>query len=147
MVNKALDEAVPARKTDAAMHNTPRPLVAAALAVSFVLAACNSEPETIVADRYDPQAEALKNAPQVELPPAIQASRTYRCRDNSLVYADFYTNDTVQVRPGQRSADPVTLRAEDGTPPYTAEGWSISANAEQVTITQPGRGSQSCRTN
>lgn len=129
------------------MHKASRSLAAAALAASFALAACNSEPETIVANRYDPQAEALKNAAPVELPPAIQASRTYRCRDNSLVYADFYTNDTAQVRAGQRSADAVTLRAEGGTPPYTAEGWSISANAEQVTITQPGRGSQSCRTN
>ena len=123
---------------------TQRILAAAALAASFALAACNTEPETIIANTPDPQAEALKNAAPVELPPSIQASRTFRCRDNSLVYADFYTNITVRVRQGSRTAEQTTLTAEGGNPPYRAEGWSISANAEEVTLTQPGRGSQSC---
>ena len=127
---------------------THRILAAASIAASlFLTAACNnSEPEIVDPAGPDPQAEALKNAPPVELPPAIQASRTFRCRDNSLVYADFYTNNTVQARQGSRTAQASTLTAEGGNPPFRGEGWSISANAEQVTITQPGRGSQSCRT-
>jgi hypothetical protein len=122
-------------------------LAAATLAATLLLSACNSsEPEVVDPRGPDPQAEALKNAPPVELPPAIQASRTFRCRDNSLVYADFYTNNTVRVRQGSETAEQTTLMAEGGNPPFRGEGWSVSANAEQVTITQPGRASQSCRT-
>ncbi len=122
-------------------------LAAASITATLLLAACNTEPEVIDSATPDPQAEALKNAPPVtELPPAIQASRTYRCRDNSLVYADFYTNNSVRVRQGSPTAEQTTLTAAGGNPPFTAEGWSISSNAEEVTITQPGRGSQSCRT-
>jgi hypothetical protein len=124
----------------------PRFLAAAALAVTILTAACNSEPETITANAHDPQAEALGKAPPRELPPAIQASRTYRCRDNSLLYADFYTDNTVRARINDRNADPTALTAEGGNPPYTAEGWSISADADQVTLTAPGRGTQTCRT-
>lgn len=126
------------------MHKTPRFIAAAGLAASLALAACSNEPETIVGERYDPQAEALANAAPVELPPSIQASRTYRCRDNSLVYADFFTNDTVRVRLGERSAEPTVLTAEGGNPPYTAEGYSLSANATEISFTAPGRGSQTC---
>lgn len=123
-------------------HST---LAAAALAASFALAAC--EKQTITADPpYDPQAEALQNAAPVELPPAIQASRTYRCKDNSLVYANFYTNNTAKVgsEPGV-SATGTILTAEGGNPPYVAEGYSLSANADTVTYTAPGKGTQTCR--
>ena len=75
----------------------------------------------------------------------IQASRTYRCKDNSLVYAEFYTNDTVKVRTAKDGA-PTTLAAgEGGQPPYVAEGWSLSANAPPINLTSPGKGSQTCR--
>lgn len=119
---------------------------AAACAALLSLAACNREPEVITVNEYDPQAEALANAAPVELPPAIDESRTYRCRDNTLVYVDFFTNDTARLRVGSREAEPVTLTAEGGNPPYTAEGYSVSANAAEVTMTLPGKGSQSCGT-
>lgn len=120
-------------------------LAAAASAALLFLAACEREPDVITINEFDPQAEALANAAPVELPPAIQESRTYRCRDNTLVYVDFFTNDTARVRIGNREAEPVMLTAEGGDPPYTAEGYSISANAEQVTMILPGKGSQVCR--
>jgi hypothetical protein len=88
----------------------------------------------------------LKKAPPVkELPPSIAESRTYRCADNSLVYVDFFTNDTARLRTVQ-GGEYVELTAAGGNPPYTAEGHSVSANAENVRITVPGRGSQSCHT-
>ena len=118
-------------------------LAAATCAAIFTLAACNSEPEVITVNKYDPMEEALKNAPQVEAPPMMQASRTYRCRDNSLVFVDFYTNNTAQVRTS-RDGTPTVLTAEGGNPPYTAPGFSVSANADNVTLTVPGKGSQSC---
>lgn len=121
------------------------PLLAAAAAL-FALSACNSEPETIKAGAVeDPQAKELAKAAPVELPPAIAASRTFRCRDNSLVYATYYTNDTVKVSGEQGPTAPGTiLTAEGGNPPYVADGYSLSANADEVEYTAPGKGSQGC---
>lgn len=110
---------------------------------AVALAGCNSEPEVI--DEYDPQAAALKNAAPVELPPSIVASRTYRCRDNSLVYVDFLSNGTANIRNDEGGAPVATLTAEGGTPPYTGSGYSVSANAAEIRYTAPGRGSQTCR--
>ena len=117
---------------------------AASLAALLTLGACNSEPETVTAGSADPQAEALKNAPSVEAPPMIQASRTFRCKDNSLVYADYYTNNTARVRT-EKDGTPTMLTAENGQPPYVAEGWLLSANDAQVTLTAPGKGTLTCK--
>ncbi|MGZ8283085.1 MAG: hypothetical protein ACXWUN_09075 [Allosphingosinicella sp.] len=112
----------------------------------FALAACSSEPETVTINKYDPMAEALKNAGPVAPPPMITASRTFRCRDNSLVFIDFFNNNTALVRTEQ-GADPVaSVTAEGGNPPYTGGGYSVSANAEEISYTAPGSGTQSCHT-
>ena len=116
----------------------------AALAGSLALAACNTEPETVTAGPADPQKDALAKATPKQLPPSIQVSRTYRCADNSLVYVDFYTNQTAQVRT-EEGGTPTMLTTTGGTEPYVAEGFSVGANAERTTIAVPGRGSQSCR--
>ena len=117
---------------------------AAALAGSLALSACSTEPETVVAGAEDPQKEALAKAAPKALPPSIQASRTYRCADNSLVYVDFYTNNTAQLRTEQ-GGTATTLTAEGGNPPFRAEGYSVAANAERTSIAVPGRAAQSCR--
>ena len=118
-------------------------LLIAASAATLALAACNDQPETI--NQYDAQAQALENAAPVELPPAITASRTYRCSDNSLVYVDFYNDNTAQLRTSQ-TGDTTVLTAAGGNPPYTAEGHSVGANAENVRITAPGKNNLSCHT-
>jgi hypothetical protein len=118
-------------------------LAALPLAALFALGAC--QPETITSDDDDPQSDVLNSAEAAPPPPMIQASRTYRCKDNSLLYADFYTNDTVRVRTDKNGA-PTTLTAAGGQPPYTAEGYSLSANAAQISYTAPGKGTRSCKT-
>jgi hypothetical protein len=120
-------------------------LAAACGAALLALGACSGEPETITANQYDPQAQALANAAPVQLPPSITHSRTYRCTDNSLVYVDFYNNNTAQLRT-TRDGMPTILTAAEGNPPYTAAGYSVSANAETARITAPGKNNLSCRT-
>ena len=117
---------------------------AVAIAASIGLNACSYEPEKVGPSNNDPQREALAKAPRVDLPPSIQASRTYRCADNSLVYVDFYTNDTAQIRTSQ-GGQPTLLRAEGGNPPYRAEGYSVSANAGSASIAVRGGGAKQCR--
>lgn len=116
----------------------------AAIAAALALSACSSEPETVTAGPVDPQKEALAKAAPKQLPPSIQVSRVYRCADNSLVYVDFYTNQTAQVRTSE-GGTPTMLTTPGGTAPYVAEGFSVAANAERTTIAVPGRGSQTCR--
>ena len=118
-------------------------LSAASLAAISVLAACNSEPE-VIDPNPDPRAAELANAAPVEAPPAVEHSRVYRCKDNSLIYADFYTNGTVTVKEGQAGM-PTMLTAAEGKPPYTAEGYSLSASGTQVSYTAPNKGTRSCK--
>lgn len=119
-------------------------LAAASIAAILSLAACNNEPEVISANGNDPQAAELAKAAPVELPPSIQTSRTYRCKDSSLLYADFYTNNTAQVR-AERTGTPTTLAAAEAGKPYSADGYSLSGNGESVSYTAPGKGTQTCK--
>ena len=122
------------------MVNIFRISAAASLAALLSLSGCNNEPEVVA--NGDPQAEELAKAPPVELPPAIQASHTYRCKDNSLVYVDFYTDNTANVRLGSREAAPTKVTAPETGSAYTAEGYSLSGNGKSITIAAPGKGSQ-----
>lgn len=126
------------------MTKNPTLFAAASLAALLSISACN-EPKTMTADNVaDPQAAELAKAAPVELPPAIQASRTYRCKDNSLVYIDFYTNNTARVRLDSREAERVEVTAAEAGGAYTADGYSVSANAATISLTAPGKGTQSC---
>jgi hypothetical protein len=109
------------------------PILAAAAAVTcLALGACHRQPEVV--NEYDPQAAALANAAPVELPPAIVVSRTYRCApDNSLVYVEFYNNNTATIHT-TRDGMPTRLSQTGGTGPFTAEGQTVSANATRTTI-------------
>ena len=117
-----------------------------ALAALFALAACGkSEPE-VVDMNPDPQAAELAKAKPVELPPAIQTSRAYRCKDNSLVYIDFYTNNTAMVRKAKGEEPPIaTLTAPAAGQPYAANGYSVSGNGTTVTYEAPGKAAQECK--
>ena len=116
---------------------------AASLAAFLILAACSNDPE-VVDTNPDPMKDELAKAAPVEAPPMIQASRTYRCKDNSLVYIDFYTNNTAQFRT-EKGGPATTLTAPAAGQAYAAEGHSVSANAPQIQLTAPGKGSLSCK--
>jgi uncharacterized lipoprotein YajG len=119
-----------------------RLLAAAPIAALLTLAACQSEPET-VGQAKDPMAEELKNAPPVELPPAMVA-RTYRCSDNSLIYADFSADGQFAMIGTSQTAK-VRAAAAEANRNYSGEGYTISANAEDTRIKAPGKSEQSCR--
>src|SRR3954469_3210854 len=111
---------------------------AAPLALLVALGACQEQ--TIDANN-DSQANAANTAAPVEAPPMIQASRTFRCKDNSLLYADYYTNNTVQIHVKDKDAPSVTLTATDAKGPFTGSGYSVSTNATQIDFSAPGKGS------
>jgi hypothetical protein len=125
------------------MHIHNRFLAAAAIGSFLMLGACQQE--TISGDAPDPDAAALNAAKPVELPPMVTQSRTYRCKDASLVYVDFYSNNTAVYKTSKAGASGTTLTAAEPGKAYTADGYSVSGDGPQVTIAAPGKGSQACK--
>jgi len=121
---------------------------------ALALAACNTEPETITGkDTPDPMAEELANAAPVELPPAIASSKTYRCKDNSLVQIDWLAQDKGAYVHGEGQAQThlkpaVPVEGQPASTDLTAEGGFVlkgSPTASTVTLTVPGKGAQACK--
>lgn len=120
------------------------PLIAAAVAL-LSLAACDRKPEEVSSTTPDPQAEALKNAPKVELPPTIAASVSMRCKDNSIVFAEFYQGDKQVLIKESKDGPGTILKAPEAGQPYVAEGgYKLTGNAKNATVEVPGKGSRAC---
>ena len=128
------------------MQKRTRLSAAASLATILLLSACNNKPETVTSGVVDPDAATVAAAPPVALPPAIEASRTYRCKDNSLVYVDFFAGGTKANFRTQKGGTPTALTAPEAGKPLTAEGgYSVGGNAATTEIAAPGKPAQSCK--
>jgi hypothetical protein len=130
------------------MHKIGSPSSAAALAAILLLSACSGSEQGASAPPSNDAAMA-ENAPvtntPVVLPPALIASRTYRCKDNSLIYVDFF-GDNVSADLKTEKTGPITkLTAPAPSEPLTGGGFTVSGNGTEVNITQPGKSSQSCK--
>jgi hypothetical protein len=127
---------------------TRTPLVLTLLAAA-ALAGCDNSDHTLVQNGPpDTMANELAAAPPVELPPAIASSKVYRCKDNSVVYIDWFAQNKGANFRADRAALPTQLKpGADGKAPYTAEGYSLAGSPEAGTITliRPDKGSQSCK--
>jgi len=111
-----------------------RTLTLIAIAAAAALAGCDSSDHTIVAgaEANDPQANAVANLENVQLPPSITASKSYRCKDNSLVYVDWLSDGTARVK---KTKEEVGTTVPAGDP-------SLSGDAQAASITYNG---QSCK--
>ena len=100
------------------------------------LVACKQE--TIVAnDAPDPMAAELANAAPVELPPAIAASKTYRCKDNSLGDIDWYSDGSAMVKADKAEAGTHVPAPKEGEKP------ALVGSAQTPGVTYNGK---SCHT-
>lgn len=111
------------------------------------LAACEKKaPEVIDTRAPDPNAAALANAAPVELPPAIRAQKTYRCKvDNSLVYVTWFQGDKFVDARDTKDGAPTRLESTTGSSPWTsAVGWTVEGDTETVRITVPGKSPRDC---
>lgn len=121
-------------------------LMFAAGSALLALSACNTEPETIHAGGpRDDMAEELANAAPVELPPSVKESKTYRCKDNSLVFVDFLSDDKSANIRLEKNGTPTQVKAPEAGQPMVAEGYSLSGSGASVTLELPGKGSQACK--
>lgn len=97
-----------------------------ALAAALSLSACNQnkEPE-VVGGPIDPLANQVANAAPVELPPAITASKSYRCSgDNSVIYIDWLNNGAARVK--QSASEPVGTEVPAGSDDLTGDSKAAS---------------------
>ena len=125
-----------------------------ALGAALTLSACNNDDQTIVQQGpVDPMANQLASAGPVELPPAIVASKTYRCDGNKVVEIDWTERNGnpagANYRVGADTvASTVTRAPAEGTGPYTGpDGSSITGtkNAKSVQLTVAGQPAITCR--
>jgi hypothetical protein len=96
-------------------------------------------------------ASELANAAPVELPPAISASKIYRCKDNSTVQIDWLADGSAYVHgDGQQQTRVAVAPAVEGKPASSdlvAEGGYVlkgDAKASSVSVTLPGKGARVC---
>ncbi|HEY8591734.1 MAG TPA: hypothetical protein VIL42_02585 [Sphingomicrobium sp.] len=119
-----------------------------ALVAAAALAGCNNEDHTIVAGG-SPSDENQAAAPKkVELPPAIVATKTYRCADNSVVTIDYFQDGKSANVHGEKGTPPTRVAADEAGKPMTAEGgYSVegSPTASTVKVSVPGHSNQSCK--
>lgn len=122
------------------MHRTKIVAVAALLTLS----ACQQE--TIVGGRKDDMAEELAKAPKVVLPPAIKSTKAYRCKDGGVVYVDLFQGDKMASLRMTETGAATKLEAPEAGQPMVAEGgYALTVSGEDVSLTQPGKGTQLCK--
>ena len=99
---------------------------------SVALMACQKE----VIDPGRAEAEvAAANAAKVVLPPSITATKTYRCKDSSLVYIDWLTDGSARVKTAATDVGTPVVVGAEGTP-------SLKGDSKAASITYNG---QSCK--
>jgi hypothetical protein len=116
-------------------HNFIRNALPLALVAAFALAGCKQEPESMNTGTVDPQAAELANAaPVVAPPPMIKTSHSYRCKDNSLIFVDFMTDDmTANFKKSKDGAVTVFKAPEAGKPYASPDGQTITGGGETIT--------------
>jgi membrane-bound inhibitor of C-type lysozyme len=120
-------------------------LLAAAPALAlaaFALAGCEPKAETFNDTTTDPQAAALANAAPVELPPMLKLSKQYRCKDNSLIFIDFMTDDKTANVKSAKDGPVTVLKAAEAGQPYKSQDGAKTIAGQGETITYNG---QSCK--
>lgn len=126
----------------------------------LALAACNKS-ETPAAE--GDAAKTAEAAAPVELPPAITASGTYRCGDNTILYVDFLgVNEAADIRVGDKAAVAVRVTAPKAEAPAagaapaadakpagpmkSADGkTSLSGSGKQINVNIAEKGAQTCK--
>jgi hypothetical protein len=129
----------------------------------LALAACNKS-ETPVEGEAGSETAAAPAAP-IEMPPAITASGTYRCADNTILYVDFLgKNEAADIRVGDKAATAVRVTAPAAEAPAadaaaapaaeaapagpmkSADGESsLSGEGKQINVKLAGKGAQTCK--
>lgn len=83
--------------------------------------------------------------PPIQMPPSIAASHTFRCKDNSLVYVDFFSDRVTASLRTEKDGPPIRLVAPAQGEPFAGEGYVLVGSDTSITLTKPGTASQACK--
>ena len=111
-----------------------RTLTILSLAAAAALAGCNKEDHTIVAGPGADEPEVNAEAANVVLPPAIAASKSYRCKDNSLIFVDWLSDGTARVKKDRNEVGTTVTPADAASP--------LKGDPKAASVTYNG---QSCK--
>lgn len=118
---------------------------AAAIALLSLTACGSSEPEVVDSRAPDPMAEQLKNAAPVELPPSVESTNTFRCKDNTLIYVDFFKGHKLANLRTEKNGAATQLTAPEAGQPLTGGGYTVVGTGKTIDFTAPGKAAQSCK--
>ena len=104
-----------------------RLLCSTLMVAAAALAGCDQSDHNITAKSPADDQANVANAAPVTLPPSIAASKTYRCKDNSLVYVDWYSDGSARVK---KSKNEVGATATDEELKGDAQSTSVTANGQ-----------------
>ena len=123
-----------------------RTTIACVLAAAAALAGC-SEDHTITGGGPQGGANTTTANANVVLPPSILHSKIYRCKDNSVVYVDWLSDNKSANLRTEKNGTPTHLVAPEAGQAMVAEGYSLSGASTDasVSLTRPGKGAQSCK--
>ena len=117
-----------------------------ALAATAALAGCNEDHTIVAGPAGDEETNSATDTP-IELPPSIASSKIYRCADNDVVYVDWLSDGSANLRPN-KDAGPTHLSAAEPGKSLTAEGgYSLTGTptATSVRIAVPGQSEETCK--
>lgn len=117
-----------------------------AAAAMLALSACGqSQPEVVDNKAPDAIAAQAAEAAPVKLPPAVKDSRSYRCKDNSIIYVDYLSDDKSANLRTDKAAAPTVLTAQAPGQPYKSGEYELVSDGASVSATIPGKGTQDCK--
>ena len=111
-------------------------------AAVFALSACKSEPETFNYGTNDPMEAELANAAPVELPPMLKSSETLRCKDNSLIFVDFMTDEKTANFRKEKGGAVTPLKAPEAGQPFVSADGAVKIEGSGRSVTYNG---QACK--
>ena len=128
----------------------------------LALAACNSSETPPTAETA--AETAAVSAAEIEMPPAITATGTYRCGDNTILYVDFLgQNEAADIRSGDKTALAIRVTApkaeapvadatatpvevDPAAPLASADGENaLTGSGKQINVKLAGKGAQTCK--
>ena len=109
-------------------------LIIVAVAAAALMG-CQREVIDPGAEKNEIAAANAAKAPKVVLPPSITATKTYRCKDNSLLYIDWLTDGSARVKTTEADVGTSVVVGAEGTP-------SLKGDAKAASVTY---NKQSCK--
>ena len=118
-----------------------------ALLAAAALAGCNKTPAANDAATAEADAANASANVAADMPPAIAASKIYRCKDNSVAYVDWLAGDMTADLRSEEGGTATRLTAAKAGDALKAEGYALIGlpSAKTVTLTRPGKGEQACK--